>query len=50
MLKMFERGTLRKIYGQVEEESVWWVRYNYELRDLCTEPETPVMMNSARFG
>jgi hypothetical protein len=46
---MFERGALRKIYSQVEEESVWGIRYNYELCDLCKELETPVMMNFARM-
>lgn len=34
MLAVFERKILRKIYGPVNENGLWRIRYNYELKQL----------------
>jgi hypothetical protein len=31
LINIFERKTLRRIYGQVEENEQWRIRYNKEL-------------------
>jgi hypothetical protein len=34
VLAVFERKTLRKIYGLVKENELWRIRRNYELQDI----------------
>jgi hypothetical protein len=29
---MFERKIIRRIYGSVMENNVWWIRYNEEIK------------------
>jgi hypothetical protein len=39
LLSIFERGTLRYIFGPVEENGIWRKRYNLELYKLFNEPD-----------
>jgi hypothetical protein len=39
LLSVFERRTLRYIFGPVEENGTWRRRYNYELYKLFNEPD-----------
>jgi hypothetical protein len=38
-LACFERKILRKIYGPVQDNNIWRIRYNHELKALYGEPD-----------
>jgi hypothetical protein len=38
-LSIFERKILRRIYGPVQDNGQWRIRYNKELCELCGEPD-----------
>jgi hypothetical protein len=38
-LSTFERKLLRRIYGPVQDNGQWRIRYNKELYELCGEPD-----------
>jgi hypothetical protein len=40
LLQIFERRTLRRIYGPVNEGGIWRIRYNNELHNLYNEPDS----------
>jgi hypothetical protein len=48
-LNMWERKTLRKVYGPVTEQGVWRIRRNEELRKLYKAPDLVVDIKMKRL-
>jgi hypothetical protein len=44
-LSTFERKILRRIYGPVQDNGQWRIRYNKELYELYGEPDTVTCIN-----
>jgi hypothetical protein len=49
MLRIFERRILRKIYGPIEENSIWRSRYDHELYELYNELDITKVIKSGRL-
>jgi hypothetical protein len=49
MLRIFERRTLRRIYGPIKEKGIWRSRYNHDLEKLYNEPGTVKVIKAGRL-
>lgn len=49
-LDVFERKILRRIYGLVQEEDGWRIRYNHELYQLYKTPRLSEHLRIMRLG
>jgi hypothetical protein len=49
MLRIFEKGVLRRISGQIKEKGIWSSRYNHELYKLYSEPDIVKMIIVGRL-
>jgi hypothetical protein len=50
LLSVFERRILRCIFGAVQENGVWWKRYNPKLYELFNEPHIVRYIKIKRLG
>lgn len=45
----FKRKMLRRIYGSMNKDGLWRMRYNQELYNLCKEPKLSVHIKLKKF-
>jgi hypothetical protein len=50
LLSVFERRTLRCIFGAVQENGVWRKRYNHELYELFNGPDIVKYIKINKIG
>jgi len=49
MLQIFERRTLRMIYGPVNDNGTWKTRYNNEIYTFYNEPHIVKVVKTGRM-
>lgn len=48
-LLVFERGILRRMFGAVQEDGCWRIRYNHELYNMYSEPNIAKVVKLGRL-